>query len=343
MNIFNYIEKHKNQDFNEFKFTEIDNLILSLIPYINFNNIIPGFKNIKITLKDAAKKLEDKKIKTIFIRNAYKIFQIMANTKRYGNALLYNYMNIVNNDMQFSALTIKLNDNSIYIAFAGTDTSIVGWEEDFKLAYLFPTNSQKYASVYLNKTIGLFDKNIKIGGHSKGGNLAISAAMNSNFVTKRKITAIYNNDGPGFLKEQIDSKKYASVSSKIKMYVPEQSIIGLILYHTNDYIVVKSKSFSLLQHDAFNWLCNNDEFIKSKLTKRSQKIEYKLTKKLESLPIETRINLINNIFNIFKNNNIKDTKDFKINYIFKLVKEIAGLDKETQNLLIELLLIIFIK
>ncbi|MBE6155030.1 MAG: DUF2974 domain-containing protein [Firmicutes bacterium] len=343
MNIIDYIEKNKNKDFNEFKFTEVDNLIFTLIPYLDLTNIVPAFKNKKSTLSEVAKSIQSKAYKGFFISNIYKMIQTMKDTKRYGNTLLYNYMNVVNDEMQFAAITMKLNDNSIYIVYAGTDTSIIGWEEDFKMAYMYPGKSQKYATIYLNKAINLFDKNIRVGGHSKGGNLAICAAMNTNFFNKRKIIHIYNNDGPGFLKEQVLSKAYKSIENKINMYIPEQSIIGLILYHTDNYNVVKSKNFSLLQHDSFNWLCDNDSFVKSKLSKRSKRIEAKLTEKIEQMQIEDRINLVNNLFKIFKDNNIKNIKEISVNNLFQIIKNITSLDKETQNLLIEFILILFIK
>ena len=335
--------KNKDKDFNEFIFTEVDNLIFSLIPYLDLTNIVPAFKTKKTTLNEVAKNIKNKIYKGFFISNIYKMLQIMKDTKRYGNTLLYNYMNVVNDEMQFAAITLKLNDNSIYIVYAGTDTSIVGWEEDFKMAYMYPGKSQKYATIYLNKAINLFDKNIRVGGHSKGGNLAICAAMNTNFFNKRKITHIYNNDGPGFLKEQVLSKTYKSIENKINIYIPEQSIIGLILYHSDNYNVVKSRNFSLLQHDSFNWICNNNSFVKTKLSKRSKRIEARLTEKIEQMQIEDRINLVNNLFKIFKDNNIKNIKEISINNLFQIIKNITSLDKETQNLLIEFILILFIK
>lgn len=345
MTILDYIKKHQDESFKEFSFTEVDNLIFSLLPYVNFTDIVPAFKKNKITIKEANKKIQEKddKIRGIFISNSYKMLDLMSKTKRYSNIYLYNYMNVVNDEMQFAALTLKLDDNSIYISFAGTDTSIIGWEEDFKMAYMYPGASQKYASIYLNKAISLFDHYIRVGGHSKGGNLAISASMNASKLNKRKIKEIYNNDGPGFLKEQVESKKYKSIEDKIKMYVPKDSIIGMILYHTPDYNVVKSKGFNIIQHDAFKWICNDSEFEKTILTNRSKKIEAKLTKRLESLPIDTRLNLVKNIFNIFRNNDIKDTKNITINNLFKLIKNFTELDKEIQNLIAELLLILFIK
>lgn len=344
MTILDYIKKHKDDDFTTFNFTEVDNLIFSLIPYINFTNIIPAFKKNKITLNEAVTLLNKSTHlnRGLFEGNTLKMLNIMANTKRYGDTLMYNYMRVVNNEMQFGALTMKLNNKSIYIAFAGTDSSIIGWEEDFKMAYLYPGASQKYASIYLNKALKLLDKNVLVGGHSKGGNLAISAVMNANIFIRNKIKTIYNNDGPGFLKEQVESHAYKKIQNKIKMFVPVDSIIGMILYHQENYKVVKAKSFNIFQHDAFNWLCDSNSFIEAKQNKRSKKLENKITQKLEELPLDTRIKLVQNIFNVFKNNNITDAKEIKLKKLLTLIKSFNELDNYTKDLLLELLIIIFL-
>ena len=176
MNIINYIEKHKDEDFKTFKFTEVDNLILALVPYLDLTNIVPAYKK-KIYFKEAMEKLNLNQKLGFFMSDTFKMVMIMKDTKRYGQIKLYNYRKINSDSMQFGAITMKLDDKRIYVAFAGTDTSLVGWKENFKLAYLYPGLSQKYAGSYLNKTLGWFSHNVYIGGHSKGGNLAISAAM----------------------------------------------------------------------------------------------------------------------------------------------------------------------
>ena len=345
MNIIDYIKKNKDKTWKEQPFNEIENLIFSLLTYIDFSDIVPAFKNGKITLKEAAIKLEDKKknFRGMFMSNTFKMLQMMKNTPRYQDVLLYNYMKVVNDDMQFGAMTMRLPDKSIYISFAGTDSSIIGWEEDFKMTYLYPGASQKYASIYLNKAARLLDKNIRIGGHSKGGNLSICAAMNTKFWIRKKISTITNFDGPGLLKKEIESKAYKKIDSKIHMVVPKESIIGMLFYNTPIYIVIKSKGLNILQHDAFNWQCKNNKLIRDNQSKRSKNIQQKLTKKLETLSLEEKMNLVKNLFNIFRKNNIKDTKEIKIKQIFKLLKEFKKLDKETQNLLAELLIIIFVK
>ena len=345
MNIIDYIKKKKDKTFKELPFNELDNLILSLLTYLDFTDIVPAFKKKKVTLKEAAERIKVKKKehRGLFVSNSFKMLQVMKDTKRYQEILLYNYMKVVNEDMQFGAMTMKLPDKSIYISFAGTDTSIIGWEEDFKMTYLYPGASQKYASIYLNKAITLLDKNVRVGGHSKGGNLSICAVMNAHFWIRKKVIKITNFDGPGFLKKEIESKTYKRIEPKVKMVVPKESIIGMLLYNTPDYIVIKSKGINILQHDAFNWQVKNTKLIRDTQSKRSKALQKKLTKKLEELSLEERINLVKNLFNIFKNNNIKDIKKKKIKEIFKLIKEFKKLDKETQNLLTELLIIIFIK
>lgn len=344
MNIIGYIKKHTDDSFNDLPFTEVDNLILSLIPYLNLQDIV-GYKKKKLTLKEVASLYEKKKNfdRGIFNGNTKMMLKEMAKTKRYSSILLYNYVRIVNDEMQFGAITCKLPNKSIYVAFAGTDSSIVGWEEDFKLAYLYPGTSQKYAANYLNKTIGIFERNIMVGGHSKGGNLAISSVMMANKFTKTKIKTIYNNDGPGFLKEQIESKEYKKIKNKIKMFVPRDSIIGMLLYHVDNYVVVKARGFNIIEHDAFNWICSDLKFVLDKQTKRSKNLEAKITKKIETLPINKRTELVDDLFLIFKSNQITDTKDIKLKKIFKLLKDFKGLDKETKDLLTEFMMILFFK
>ncbi len=343
MNILEYIKIHQNEDFKTFPFKEIDNLILSLLAYLDFNEIVPPFKGIPITLKEAAEKLENKPSvnKGIFISNTYKMVKLMAKTKRYQDIKLINYMNIVNEEMQFKALTCIIDYTTIFVAYGGTDTSIIGWKEDFKMAYLYPGISQRYATIYLKKVIKPHHKLVRVGGHSKGGNLAICAVMNAPFYIRQKVKRISNFDGPGFLKEQVENKKYKRISNKITMYIPSYSVIGMILYHNIEVRVIKAKGLSILKHDAFNWLCDAQNFIRTKQDKRSLALSLKLQKKLDSLSLETKINLIEKIFNIFQDNNIKDTKEITLKKIYTLIKSFHNLDRETKNLFIELLIILF--
>lgn len=348
MNILDYVEKYGDKDFNEFSFNDVDNLILSQLSYLPLSGIVPSLYEKGITLDDACsnffKKYSQNDIKKqwYLIPKVSILFKMMSSTKRYGNSILYNYVNIVDSSKQFGALCIRLNDNSVYISYEGTDNTLVGWKEDFKMACNYPVPSQLLAVKYLNRVVRFSDKVIRIGGHSKGGNLAVSAAMGCNFIVRSKIDTIYNNDGPGFLKEQVESKKYLKIISKVKMFVPKESIVGMLLYHDVDYIVVKSSRLGIFQHDAFSWQCSGNSFVIDKLSNRSKNLEKKLNKKLEEMSPLERQTVVEAIFSIFEDNDIKLTKEIKLNKILDILKSIKNTDKEIRKLILDLIKAAFI-
>ena len=104
--------------------------------------------------------------------------------------------------MQFSATSFILNDESCYIAFRGTDGTIVGWKEDFNMAFTsssFAERQHCYISTrfrILPGTSSLF-----VGGHSKGGNLAVYAAMNTENRTRERIAPFLIMTDPVFQKK----------------------------------------------------------------------------------------------------------------------------------------------
>ena len=103
----------------------------------------------------------------------------MAHTKRFADMLLGNYA-LHNNEekqVQFGAFTAEPGDGSIYVSFMGTDDSLIGWKEDFNMSFIRPIPSQLEAAEYVNETIKYSRRKIRLGGHSKGGNLAIYAAV----------------------------------------------------------------------------------------------------------------------------------------------------------------------
>lgn len=343
MSIFDYLEKHKNKDFIEFAFNDIDNLILSQLSYLPLSGIVPSLYEKGITLNEASS-LYFKKFSQTDIKNSWylipkisKLLKEMTGSKRFGDAILYNYVNMIDENKQFGALAIRLNDNSVYISYEGTDGTMAGWKEDFKMACNYPVPSQRLAVKYLNRTIKFSDKLVRLGGHSKGGNLAVSAAMECNFWIRTKIDAIYNNDGPGFLKEQIESKKYNRIILRVKMFVPKESVVGMLLYHDVDYMVVKSNTVGLFQHDVFSWQCYGNSFVVEKLSDRSKKLEKKLNQKLEEIsPLERQL-IVETIFSIFEDNDIKLTKDIKFNKILDILKGIKNTDKEVKKLILDLI------
>ena len=177
-NIHTYLKDYGNYTFLEKEFNEVDNVILSLIAYVDLEGIVPERKHGKISLQEASNLFFQKYSKKEIDRNIWSVkhacylFEELAKTKRFQNLLLYNYRYKVTFDMQFGALCILLPDKSIYISYEGTDGYVSGWKEDFMLSYQFPTGAQMEAVHYLNQVVGIFSHKLYVGGHSKGGNLA---------------------------------------------------------------------------------------------------------------------------------------------------------------------------
>lgn len=348
MTLFEYIEKYGDKSFTEQEFNEIDNVILSLVSYIDLTDIVPKNKDV-ITLEEAANKFfrkysERQLSSNIFsIRSAIRLFREIRNYKRYNSLLLHNYEKIVNENEQFGAICIDISDDLMYVSFEGTDEAVIGWKEDFLFAYKFPTPSQDDAIFYLEKVVGFKNKNIIVGGHSKGGNLALISSLYSSFWVKNKIIKIYNNDGPGVLKEQITSSTFLKIKDKYVHIVPQNSIVGILLYNDN-YKVITSTGLGIFAHDALSWQVNDTAFIGDELIKRSEDFRDALITWLEKYDEEERKKCIDELFMTLEDNNINsliDIKKEKISSIYKIIKSSSKISPDSKKMLSALFTLLF--
>lgn len=163
---------------------------------------------------------------------------------------------------QFAAVTYRLPNNTLVVTFRGTDDSLVGWKEDFNMAFRYPVPAQVSAADYLGKVAQLWRGSIILTGHSKGGNLAVYAAMNAEDKVKDRIEHIYSLDGPGFPEAVVRSFEYASVHERITKIVPDSSVVGMVLETPERCMVVKSDVDGIMQHFAFSWQMHGGEFAK---------------------------------------------------------------------------------
>lgn len=341
-----YIKHYGNLDFSEASFNDVDSMILTQIVYADFHNIVPSTKNDSILLTDAArlflKKYDSTKKVPKFLKEVYTLLDDIRESKRYSRIKVYHYVKMVDQEKQFCACTYRF-DGYVYVAFEGTDTSIIGWKEDFMLTNTFPVQSQRFAIQYLNDTVHILDKNILVGGHSKGGNLAITSSMLASTCVRMRIKTVYNFDGPGFRKREFESSMYRRVLSKLKMFVPEDSTIGMLLLHTSNYYVVKSSESGLWQHDPFSWECFGGIFIRGTQTSRSKSLEKSNIDFIRSFNDEQRGHMIDIVFSLFHKLGITDTSQIKIpklNQAISLVKEIKSIDSEVRKCVITFLKIL---
>lgn len=348
MNIIDYVNKYGNFNFYEEEFNDIDNVILSLVSYVNFAGIVSKERK-ETRLEDAANRYfetyTDKEINAnIFsIKSAIRLFEHIKSFKRYKDIKLYNYIYEGNSYKQFSAITMKLTDELIYISYEGTDELISGWKEDFELAYLYPIPSQIDAINYINRTIRLKDKKVIVGGHSKGGNLALVAAMNCNFWLRNKIIKVYSNDGPGLLEEELNSPKLKRLKSKYIHIIPNYSIVGILLENINDEII-KSAKKGILAHDALNWEIEDKHFISTTLDDSSKSLNDIFEKWLNEYNFEQRMICVNELFEIFERNEIYTLVDIRkkgVQFVLSLIRNSKEFDVTAKEMFKQLFTLIF--
>lgn len=337
-----YIKEYGDKTFNEEKFNEIDNVILSSVVYLNFDGIVPKNKK-SISLCEAGNiflykyNYFDVSKLGIAQKVSYKILKQIVNTKRYKDIQMYNYKYIWDTDTQFGAVCFKVKKKFIYVAFEGTDNLLSGWKEDFQMAYEFPVPSQKLAVKYLNENIKIFDKNIIVGGHSKGGNLALVSSMYCKNRINKKIKRIYSNDGPGLKKEQIESENYSKVRDRLIHLVPNYSYVGVLL-RNDKFTVIKTNRKDFMAHAVSSWQVNKNEFIRENLSSISDNFRKSLLKWLDEHDLEQREKMISTVFKTLEESGIKNLNDFfNLKNAITVIRNVNNIDEETKNLVISLI------
>ena len=200
---------------------------------------------------------------------------------------------------QFAAETMRLPDGTLIIAFQGTDDSFVGWKEDFNMAFQYPVPAQESANDYLQTVAAVWPGPILLLGHSKGGNLAVYAAMNAPDEIQERITRVFSLDGPGFPYEVVTSPIYQAVVPKVEKIVPDSSIVGMILETPEPCVVVRSDQKGIMQHMAFSWQVQDGAFeVLPAIAPSSQYFNTSLNEWLRSLSYEQRQRSVDALFSI---------------------------------------------
>ena len=351
-NIFDYLKWRSDVPFSVDPFGEVDNLVLAELAYTDFGGIVPSGGE-EISLLDAHSEFfkkhsrEEILTKTSFTARAPLLMDEMVLGARFGNIRLSHYINEIDRskDSQFSAVTVRLDDGTLYISFRGTDGTIVGWKEDFNLSYISETESQRKAVAYLNRIAPVFSGDIRVGGHSKGGNFAIYAAAFCEDRFKSRIINIYSNDAPGFRKDVAAAPQYISILPKIVSIVPESSVIGLLLSSVATHRVVRSDASGIFQHDGFSWQVSKNRFETSKLSDMAIFIEKTLGAWLSEMDDEARKSLTSSVFSLFEATGMdkfSSMTEQKWKSTEAIISSIYGLPKEKRRELISLLNQLFI-
>lgn len=267
-----YVQEFGNVPFSEKPFCDADNIALCGVFYAHVENVLSDeFEENPKTLGQVAEELfaynNHKHIAygLILPKSISKRLTEMGKQPRYKDLKITACRTVysIENTVQFAAVTVILPDNTAVILYRGTDDTLTGWIEDFDLLLKKGIPSHKLSLDYLNYIAAKHDGNIILAGHSKGGNIALYAAINCSDEIRERITKVYNNDGPGFYDySNFRKPSYNDILPKYRHIIPKSSFVGMLLRHDNDYTVVDSKvPTGLLQHDIASWQIKDGEIV----------------------------------------------------------------------------------
>ncbi|HIZ88548.1 MAG: DUF2974 domain-containing protein [Mucispirillum sp.] len=360
-NIEDYLLWRGDLTLSQSPFNNVDNLILSNLIYLIFKDIVPELKTEKTSVFNKITNLfkqDNNSLNAVSIHDAIADMNILeegkhrirvskdiemavklAKTKRFGSMKLMYYVDKYDEDIetQFAAITILMEDNTAYIAFRGTDTSLVGWKEDFNMSFMDKVPAQEEALKYLQAVSSLINVPLRIGGHSKGGNLAVYSALHINKNVQDRIIRIYNNDGPGFKSSILETNEYKYIKDRIDTIVPQTSIIGMLLEHEEEYIVIKSNETLIMQHDPYSWEVLGADFVKMEgTTSSSHFIDSTLREWINNMTIEQREQFVDVLWEVMgatKAKSFPEMAESLFSNAFKIGKKINQLDDKSKDVL----------
>ena len=325
---FDYLSWRGDLTFSQDPFNEVDNVILAELSYGDFSNI-GALENSFLSIselyaaylkttsredaddkKSLAKGLKDRP----YLTNIASLLEKLSKTKRFENLKIGYYRKVIKKDpvVQFTAITY-LVDGMAYVAFGGTDDSFVGWQEDFYFSYTSGTASQVAAVAYLEEVSKIIDGNFYVGGHSKGGNLAIYAALFADDKIKDRIDIIWANDSPGFTSDVLEEESYKKIKDKIILYLLESSVVGLLMNQdVGEKVIIHAREKLFYQHFLLHWELEGNKFLRAeKLSDDALFVNKALDTWLSEIEIDKRKEVVDGIFYCLEMTKAKDFADFQ--------------------------------
>jgi intein/homing endonuclease len=275
----------------------------------------------------------------MFFENNLNLLYALAASPRFRDIKMTYYVNKLDykQEKQFSAVTYQIDDRTSYISYRGTDMTFVGWKEDFNMAFQSPVPSQEEGTEYLNTVGGLLEGDLIVGGHSKGGNIAVYSAMKCDPAIQSRILDVYSHDGPGFKDSIFHSPEYLRIKDRIHKILPQSSIVGMLLQTQESYRVIKSRKSGIMQHDPFTWVIEDDDFHYVKnISNSSLNMNKTINEWLSNISDEKRELFIDALFQTINSTNAKsigDLSEVQIKDFAKILKAFRSIDNETRKFL----------
>ena len=349
-NCLTYLRRRGRLPFRAASFGPVDNLILSLCAYDPFEWVLPGVESgVWLPFSQAVEKLTQQPgwddTGLLMSPHTPELVVEAARSPRFRALALGCMETVADQDTQFAALTYRLPDGTLFLAFRGTDDTLAGWKECFAMSYSPSVPSQRLALDYLVRVATKYPGKLRLGGHSKGGNLAVWAAVHAPALLRRRILMVYSNDGPGFHEDLWDLPQHRRVAERLHSIVPKSSVVGMLLEHEEDYTVVDSDQLGFLQHDGFSWQVLGDRFVTLRqVTRQAQLSDQELRRWVRELSAQERGRFVEGLFQVLDASGAETLSDLKADILKAtgaMAKALAELDKETRDGLLRFFGILF--
>lgn len=345
-NLFDYLEWRGDLTFEQVPLNHVDNLILSCLGYVVLDELVSGFDccytttvaeaaSLFVQLPETVKNLRNEKDEDVLVE--------MAKTKRFGNLELLYHVDQTDREIQkqFAAITVNLGNGSHYVVYRGTDHTVIGWKEDFNMTFCSAVPAQLEAVSYLQKVAEYTEGPLYVGGHSKGGNLAIYAAAHVSAEVQNRILTVFNNDGPGFQQDVVDGSGYQAICDRIKTFIPQTSLFGLMLEHAEPYTVIESDGIFVMQHDPYTWTVKGPDFVYlEEVTASGRFMDTTLRSWLAEISPEKREKFVDAVYEAISADEVVKVQDLAWAWLTNtggMLKALRDVDDETADMIREIL------
>lgn len=341
--IIDYLKEYADVSLKDEPMNDVDSLVLCQFSYLKFDGLVPLVteNGRSVSLQQLYEHSDYEKLygDERYEKENRALFEAMRKCVRFRNMKLNCYINIIEAqadfETQFSAVTFLLEDGTMYVAFRGTDETMVGWKEDFNMAFLSPVPGQEFAVKYLNMVTARLPRDFYVGGHSKGGNLAVYAAMNCYPQARDRIRKIYSMDGPGFRPEVLEKCDFRQIEERTCKILPHSSLVGMLFEKDIRYQVVESRTFGLAQHNPFTWLVKDGHFVTvSDIYESRRFMDDTLNEWILSLDEQSLRTFVDTLFQILAASESDNLIDFTANLkrsMTGILGAMKDLDEDTQK------------
>ena len=312
-NLLDYLAWRGDLSFDQVPFCPVDGLVLSALSYIHFDG--PAQAEPSVPLRQAAEDylaLPPNRRGRCRSEKDPLLLRALADAPRFAGLELCACADrfVPKEETQFAALAVHLGDGSAFLSFRGTDGTLVGWKEDFNLSFMDVVPAQLEAAGYIQDFAASFPGLLRLGGHSKGGNLAVAGASLTSMKVRDRIKSVWSFDGPGLNPYLLARPGYQELRTRIRSFVPKSSVVGLLLTHEEPHIVVDSDQEGLFQHDPYSWQVLGPDFVRlEEVDAGSRLIDRTLKNWLAGLTREQRETVADTLYELLSSGDARTVKE----------------------------------